>query len=252
LRNYAKKDACEWEKKGVDSITMTLYETIFVRRSVRRYDRAPLNGMVLSEIQQALDNVKQLPGQSAHFEIVGAETFKGGVAPHAILAYSKDSTIALTNIGYTLQGMELYLQGNGYGSVWSMAGPKERREDCRILMLFGKTDVPLRISEIDVRRKSVWDISNEDNAVARAARLAPSAFNFQPWKLAFSKKGVTVQSNTRTLGKLLASNTQMMIILRHVELALEHEGKIITAFIPTGNAKPFAIEVAFEGNRKPI
>jgi hypothetical protein len=52
------------------------------------------------------------------------------------------------------------------------------------------------------------------------------------------------------LGKLLTSNTQMIdlgIILRHVVLALEHEGKTITAFTPIGSANTFAVEVAFEG-----
>jgi nitroreductase len=96
----------------------------------------------------------------------------------------------LANIGYALQGVDLHLQSKGYGSLWSgMARPKESQENYRILLAFGNSTVPLRRGESDFKRKPVVEISNtppgtgEDNPVASAARLAPSAVNFQPWKL---------------------------------------------------------------------
>jgi nitroreductase len=117
---------------------MTLYETIFTRRSVRQYGKTPLSDAVLAEIQQVLNNVQQLPGQTARFEIVTADRFKLCPAPHAILAYSDDSDFALANIGYVLQGVDLYLQSKGLGSLWSAtARPKEPQEKYRILLAFG-------------------------------------------------------------------------------------------------------------------
>ena len=59
-----------------------------------------------------------------------------------------------------------------------MAKLVEKREDYRYLLAFGKIDVPFRAREQDFKRKSVLEISNEDNAVARTARLASSAANF--------------------------------------------------------------------------
>ena len=88
---------------------MTLYETIFVRRSARQYDMTPLDKAALSEIKQFLDSAKQLPGQTARFEIVNADKLKGCAAPHAILAYGDDTDAAMTNIGYTLQSVDLTL-----------------------------------------------------------------------------------------------------------------------------------------------
>jgi nitroreductase len=228
---------------------MTLYETIFVRRSVRQYDKTPLGEPELSEIREVLDRAERLPGQSARFEIANADALKGCAAPHAILAYGADDDLALTNIGYTLQSADLYLQSAGYGSLWmGMASPKAPQKDYRILLAFGKTSVPLRASEGEFKRKRVSEIGNEDNAVARAARLAPSAANFQPWKLLFSEGKVTVESNPNIVGKLLASKWQPIdlgIVLKHVALALEHDGKIVTAFSPLTGGKAFAVEVRY-------
>jgi nitroreductase len=58
---------------------MTLYETIFTRRSVRQYDEALPDAATLSEIQRHLDSVEQLPGQSARFEIVGRTNSKAAL-----------------------------------------------------------------------------------------------------------------------------------------------------------------------------
>ena len=231
---------------------MTAYETIFVRRSVRRYNQKALNEGDLAGIRQFLDNAKQVPGQSARFEIVNADKFKGCAAPHAVLAFAEDGAAAALNIGYVLQGLDLYVQSGGLGSLWmGMAKPVEKREDYRCLLAFGKTDVPFRAGDQDFKRKRVLEISNEDNAVARAARLAPSAANFQPWKLDFSPGKVTVRYNGQGIGKLLVGNLQMVdlgIVLKTIELALEHEGKK-AAITVCGSGKSCAAEAAYtEGN----
>jgi hypothetical protein len=230
---------------------MTLYETIFTRRSVRKYDMNSLDETVLAEIQAALDAVPQLPWQSAHFEIVYANTsgIRGGFAPYAILAYGDDNDISKVNIGYALQHMDLYLQSEGYGSIWcGMAGPKEPDDDFRILLNFGRTNMPMRGREKDFKRKKVLSISNEDNAIARAARLAPSAVNLQPWKLDFSDGKVTVLSQVRGFGKVIPGKLHMFdlgIVLKHVELAIRHEGRAIKSITPVADDETFAMEVSF-------
>ena len=218
---------------------MTLYETIFVRRSVRKYDNNQLDEPALQEIKNYIDNAKQLPQltqslqqmQLARFEIADSGKLKGGTAPYAILAYSKDNGAALINIGYTLQGADLWLQSKGYGSIWcGMASPKESSPDFRILLGFGKTSVPLRAGENDFKRKKLAAVSNEDNVITRAARIAPSAVNFQPWRLNFADGKITIHSNVSGLGKAFPGKLYLFnlgIITKHVELAFEHEGKII-------------------------
>ncbi|MDR1358194.1 MAG: hypothetical protein LBJ48_02395 [Coriobacteriales bacterium] len=228
---------------------MSLYETIFTRRSMRQYDETPLDAAALSEVQNYLDGAKQLPGQSARFEIVGKDKLKGGSAPYAILAYTDDSEEAWVNIGYTLQGVDLWLQSRGYGSVWSgMAAPLEKDPEYRILLGFGPTSVPLRTSENDFKRKTITEVSNEDNAVARAARLAPSAVNLQPWFLTFRDGKVEVRANVRGIGRVLPGRLWLFdigIVLKHVELALMHEGKTVTGLSIKGTGKNVAVAVSY-------
>ncbi|MDR3337622.1 MAG: hypothetical protein LBT16_10500 [Treponema sp.] len=228
---------------------MTLYETIFTRRSVRQYDKAPLDSTALSTVREVLDNAKQLPGQSARFDILTANFLKRCPAPQAILAFADNGAISSLNIGYTLQGVDLYLQSIGLGSVWlGSAKPAANPKDYRIILAFGKTEAPIRAGEREFKRKAVSEISNEDNAIANAARLAPSAVNFQPWKLHFTSDKVTVQSNSRGIGKLLMANFQKIdlgIVLKHIELAIEHEGKSVTAITPKEDSKTFSVEVSY-------
>lgn len=229
---------------------MTLYETIFARRSVRQYDQAPLDTAALSEIRSYAEGAKQLSEQRARFEIVGRDKIKGGFTPHAILAFSDDRDTELVNIGYTLQGVDLWLQSIGYGSIWcGMAKQKEKVEDYQILLGFGKTDVPLRTSESEFKRKKVADISNEDNAVARAARLAPSAVNFQPWKLYFESGRVTITSDVHGVGRVLPGRLYLFdlgIVTKHIEVALEQEGKKVTAIELGGKRKASMVEMRYE------
>ncbi|MDR1736354.1 MAG: hypothetical protein LBR85_05745 [Oscillospiraceae bacterium] len=229
---------------------MTLYETVFVRRSVRQYDKSPLDAGVLAEIQSYAAAAKQLPGQSARFKTVDSSGLKGGIAPYAILAHSGGTDAELVNIGYTLQGVDLYLQSAGYGSVWcGMASPREGAPDFRILLGFGKTEVPLRGGEGDFKRKKLSDISDADNAVARAVRLAPSAVNFQPWKLSFESGKFTLRVNVHGIGRVLPGKLYLYdlgIALKHAELALQHENKTVAAFSFGGNGKDFMVEARYE------
>jgi hypothetical protein len=228
---------------------MTLYETIFARRSVRQYDEALPDAAALSEIQRYLDSVEQLSGQSARFEIVGRDKLKGGFTPYAILAYSKEREKACVNIGYTLQGVDLWLQSQGFGSVWcGMATPLEKNPEYRILLGFGQTSVPLRKSEDDFKRKKISEISNEDNAIVRAARLAPSAVNLQPWWLTFSDRRVEAKVNVRGIGRVLPGKLWLFdigIVLKHIELALIHEGEVIKELAIKGSGKNLSVSASY-------
>jgi nitroreductase len=228
---------------------MSFYETIYTRRSVRQYDQSPLTAAELLDVETALNNTKQLPGQTGRFVLANADQLKGASAPHAILAHGEDTAIAMCNLGYVLASLDLQMQSSGLGSIiMGRAKPINPAPDYRILLAFGKTDVPLRKGESDFKRKSVLEISNEDNAIARTARLAPSAVNFQPWKLHFSPGKVTVKSDGRGIGKLLMSKMQKIdlgIILKYVELALENEGKTVRSVTPTSDGKGFAVDVVY-------
>jgi hypothetical protein len=159
----------------------------------------------------------------------------------------------MLNIGYTLQSVDLFLQSKGYGSLWSgMGKPTTPNADYRILLGFGNTNAPLRKGESEFKRRPILDISNEDNAIARAARLAPSAANFQPWKLVFSPRKVIVQPKSGGIGKMLTGKAQKIdlgICLRHIALALEHEGNTIASIAPESSGKSLLVEVSYQKSK---
>jgi hypothetical protein len=214
-----------------------LCDTIFTRRSVRKYDKTPLEESVLQDISEYLDDLEstgQLNEPKAGFEIVGTDKVRGP-APHYILAYCEKDDSAYVNVGYVLQKMDLYIQSKGLGSLY-LGGkrPSNASNGFCIMMAFGKTDVPLRNGEQDFSRLPMAEISS-DCSVAKYARVAPSARNTQPWKLTFEDNEVKVEYFGRGIFKgLLRKRLSMIdlgIVTRHVELGLLNEGKRISSIV---------------------
>ena len=229
---------------------MTLYETIFTRRAVRSYDMAALGSAALAEIRAFVSAIEQLDGQCARIEIVAADKVKNDIAPHYILAYCGAGDCAYMNVGYVLQKVDLYLQSKGYGSLWlGMAKPSEPNDDFCIMLAFGKTNVPPRQNNDEFKRLPIDEISNTDNDVAQAARLAPSAMNSQPWKLDFTENKVCIHYFGRGISKLILKNKlskiDLGIVSRHIELALLNEGKTVQRIFPQTDKKRFSIEVVY-------
>jgi nitroreductase len=228
---------------------MTLYETIAVRRSVRTYDKAPLSEAVLKDIEQYLGEIKQIPGAKAMFKIVSGDEVKGTDAPYAILAYCSGEDAEYANVGYVLEKADLYIQSIGLGSVWlGMAKPKEKQPTYCIMLAFGPTSVPLRSPGEDFKRLSVTEITETVNDVARAARLAPSAMNSQPWKLRFAEDKITVRLVGRGPAQMILrkrlNKIDIGIVTRHICEALLAEGKNILTITPKTRGKHFKIEIA--------
>jgi hypothetical protein len=212
----------------------------------------PLSAEELDDIKSFLESAEQLKGERARFEFVGGDKVNDGKAPHYILAFCKEDYAQYINVGYVLEKTDLYLQSKGFGSVWlGMAQPegKENKEDYCIMLAFGKTEQPLRNGAEDFNRLSVEEMSNEDNDIARAARLAPSAVNSQPWKLKFESGKITVEYQGRGLMKGILrkkmNKVDVGIITRHIELALLNEGKTISDIFIQGDGKSFAVEIFY-------
>jgi len=225
---------------------MTLYDTIFVRRSVRSYNNDAVSDDVLDMIEDHLDGLTQLKGQNATFRIV-----PGKKAPYAVLAYCEDGLSEYVNVGYCLQDIDLFLQSLGLGSLWygSRNPTKNGKDGHCITLAFGNTDVPFRKSEDDFKRMGVNEISNIDNIVARAVRLAPSARNTQPWNLTFEENSVLIEYRGRGMFKALLkkklSKIDMGIAAKCAELALIRDGKTVKDISVIGNDKEFAVRISY-------
>ncbi|MDR1641146.1 MAG: hypothetical protein LBT59_15750 [Clostridiales bacterium] len=233
---------------------MILRDAIFIRRAVRKYSTDLPSEEMQNDALTIARDADSLVGQKARFELAGKDRVSGSSAPCHILAYSESTDASVANVGYQLQKADLYLQSRGLGSIWLGSGkPKAAKDkaDFTFLLAFGKTAEPTRTGEADFNRLPVSEISNEDNPVANAIRLAPSAVNFQPWQLVFSPGKLVIKYKGRGPMKIVPMVKKMNkmdvgIAARHAVVELANEGKKVQSVKPVGEGNNFTIEITYE------
>lgn len=233
-----------------------LYETIFKRKSIRKYDVCPLDEKMLFEIREYINNVKPLYPEiriemriAQRHEIMIIMPIK---APHYLLFYSEDKEGSLVNAGYMLQQIDLFLSLNNIGSCYlglaqATKGAKESSKLGYVITLaFGNASEMLhRTAGSEFRRKPLLQITDITNNVAllETARLAPSASNTQPWFFTggdgFLHAYCVNPNSIKTLIYKKINKIDMGIVLYHLDLALQHDGKeIIFSIDETAQANP--------------
>jgi len=219
-----------------------IYETIFKRKSIRRYDLNSLDDDVLRDIEGEVARLEPLiPDINTDVLIISSEDVKTRMmkkAPHYLAVFSEDEKGYLTNVGYMLQQMDLLFAANGIGCCWqgipTIKDHVQRRSELKfvILLAFGKPDEPLYRSDIgEFKRKSldkITDISPTDNnrEILEAARLAPSATNSQAWYLSGDDGSIDVYSVKPNFIRSLVAKKYIPIdagiLIYHVMVAAKH------------------------------
>ena len=254
-----------------------LYEVIFKRKSVRKYDLALLDEKTLAEIAEFIDHVKPLfPEIKTKISIVGQEEVKVLLpikAPHYLLFYSEEKEGYLTNAGYMLQQIDLFLSSNGLGSCYlGMAHPAKATKEINngsglefvIAYAFGNATESVHRTDVSAfKRNALSEIFNftqgfELSQVANldkileAVRIAPSASNSQPWFFTMGNTQGNTQGNNQgnviihaycckpnIIKALLyekVNKIDMGIVFCHVGVAAKHFGNQVE-FIQDQTAK---------------
>ena len=162
-------------------------EIIRKRKSIRKYDLAPLDKAALKKVQEKIANVKALyPDIRYSIEIANKTKGMFNVkAPHYLIFRSEEKDGAYENIGFIGQQIDLFLSESGFGSCWLGASmPEDMKTSALpfvISISFGKPDESLYRALSDFKRKSLTEISEGADERLEAARLAPSALNAQKW-----------------------------------------------------------------------
>jgi nitroreductase len=219
-----------------------LYSTIFVRKSVRKYDLDPVDEDTLKAIAEHLQTLEPLHKDiKVEFKILSPDVVKRRVmreAPYYIAAFSEVKEGYLSNVGFMLQQMDLFLSANGVGSCWegiptlTKEGFASSRLKFIILLAFGKPQETLyRTQTSQFKRKSLREISDVKGAddLLETARLAPSARNAQEWFFTGDEHLVHAYYRRPSfISGLLVKKYPPMdagISLYHLKLAAEHFGK---------------------------
>ncbi|MBI5679624.1 MAG: nitroreductase [Methanobacterium sp.] len=219
-----------------------LYQVIFKRKSIRKYDLTPLDEDRLKEISDHLQTLEPLHKDiKIEFKILSPDLVKRRMmrkAPHYIAVFSEPKDGYLNNVGFMLQQMDLFFSANGLGSCWygipqlKKEGLKSSNLEFIMLMSFGNPQESLHRTNIsEFKRKSLQEISDIEGAdeILEAARLAPSAGNGQPWFFTGDKNAIHAYSIKPGFVRGLLTKKyppiDVGISLYHLKLAAEHFGR---------------------------
>lgn len=217
-----------------------LYEVMFKRKSIRKYDLDSLDKNELMNISAYMSTLKSMYNNiKTEFKIVSQNDVKSLLpwkAPHYIVAFSEVKDGYLTNMGFILQQMDLYFSANGIGSCWQ-GWPKPTKEikndsnlEFIIVIAFGKPAEPLyRGSVSEFKRKPFEQITSitDMKELLEPVRLAPSTR--QPWF--FTGREGIIHAYCIKTGFIKAlerfNKLEMGIGLCHLWIAAQHFGKEI-------------------------
>ena len=214
-----------------------LYNSIFKRKSVRRYENGPLDENTITKITDYMATVKPLYDNiKTELKILPANSVHGqfGVkAPHYLAIFSEEKESYLQNAGFILQQMDLYLSANSIGSCWlGLSKPSKQYINSSklsfvITLAFGKPSEQLHRSGVEefkrVPLERIRDADGMDDLLG-PARLAPSAANSQNWFFTGGGGRINV-----FVGKASIMNRWSLldggIAICHIWVATKHQGK---------------------------
>jgi nitroreductase len=216
-----------------------MYQAIFKRKSVRKYDSKPLDASTLMEIQSFVGTLEpMLSGIRTEVKFGESDALKGFFkmnAPHFLAIFSENKDGYLANAGFLMQQVDLFLSARGIGSCWqgglrpASREWKESELEYVISLALGQTSEKFhRESAKEFKRKALADITDISGFAAQmeAVRLAPSATNNQAWFFTDLARNGTIDAlceNSLTLSNMNRIN--IGIAFCHLWLASLHKGK---------------------------
>ena len=181
---------------------MNSFEAIFSRRSIRHFKQEKLDWEIIADLLDYANNLPMLmEGIAVEFKLVSNIEAKQGFygpfnvkAPYYLCISSEPKEDYMLNAGYLMQQINLYLTAKGLGTCFIVAYPGSglkatMKYEYVVALAFGKTKSPLTRELTEAKRLPeeaiiVYkeEVTPDIKQVLAAARLAPSAFNSQPWR----------------------------------------------------------------------
>lgn len=197
----------------------TVHDMIYGRRSVRRYADAVDLGRLKTVVDMGLKGAAALPdcpkptvqlmdGDYAESIFTGIMGHYGKVlAPAYLVVSARPEGPFFTQAGYVVEQLVLWLAAQGYGTCWIgiplntdeilKRCPLPEKEQYIILLAVGKPmgDTPLMRKVEGYQRREMQEMVTGEilpvyGPLLKAARLAPSASNGQPWHFVCKPEGI--------------------------------------------------------------
>ncbi|MCL2847285.1 MAG: hypothetical protein FWE13_00850 [Firmicutes bacterium] len=235
-----------------------LADAIYYRKSTRSYSDKVCELLEnKGDLVVAFGLEALLPDIKVSVRVLESHEVKNKKAKYCIGFYSEDKPLALENIGFIGQQLDLLLQSEGIATCWwGMKKPKKEFKcvdglDCFITMMAGKAKVDeKRAWPDDFKRKDTWSIvlgdyrdllqeetRIEDSRFLEVVRVAPSAVNRQPWlvKKVEGKYNFYLKNSKNPLDIIIGD-------MRNIDL-----GIAIAHFFVQAKAEGFNTEFGFGG-----
>ena len=222
---------------------MKLYDAIYVRKSIRNFQMTPLEDVQIKKIDQFIQNVQplfedllyQINIVTLPREVKGYFVSK---APYYLVFSGERNEDSYRNAGYILEQIVLYLTVKGIGSCYQGCAkiPDElltlqKSMEPLMIVAFGKPKNEWRKMSSEQKRLSVneltkWKTEPTDslNFILKAASLAPSSFNSQPWRFVVEGKEIHIfqKRNLSFLSSMQKMNAvDLGICMEHMMVAAE-------------------------------
>lgn len=222
---------------------MKLYDAIYIRRSIRKFQMTPLENTRIKKIDQFIRNVQPLFNDlSYQIDIVTLPTEVKGYfvskAPYYLVFSGERNEDSYRNAGYILEQIVLYLTVKGIGSCYQgcakmpdqlLTIPKSMEP--LIMVAFGKPKNEWRKMPSEQKRMSVdeltkWKTEPSDSLklILKAASVAPSSFNSQPWRFVAEEKEIHIfqKRNLSFLSSMQKMNAvDLGVCIEHMMVAAE-------------------------------
>lgn len=221
---------------------MVPYEAIFKRKSVRRFLMDALTEKQIADIVAYEKNLMaQEPAILTKMEII--DNTKGDIslhgmfsvkAPYYLVIYSEEKEGWLSNAGCLLEQMVLYMTTKGIGSVYlgNVKYEKNVIDHMKyvIMIAFGKTKEEVCRPSWKAKRLPLSSLLTEKEemnpnfaTMLEAARMAPSAYNRQPWYFEVFQKKIRIYYKKKSKMDKLSQMDEisMGIMLAHLLIAAD-------------------------------
>lgn len=224
---------------------MNIYEAIFCRMSVRKFRMEPIEEKRLEHLNRFIGMVTKLREEIPYrieikCPLLRKETIRGAgkaEAPYYLVFYSQLAEGYLENAGFILEQIVLYLTLKGIGSCYQgslrlTAGPEAAAEGMVpvIAVAFGLPAESCVRERGREQRRSLSsmvickeEVGDDVREILKAARVAPSAMNRQPWRLVVYHNRIHVfaKKSLPMFGQL--QRIDMGIVLCHIVAAAEEQ-----------------------------
>ncbi len=218
-----------------------LYQTIFKRKSVRKYQPGALDAQTMGKVEANLATLRPLfTDIRTELRVLGRDQIRGmfkSGAPHFLAIYSEGKGEFEANAGFILQQMDLFLSSQGLGTCYQgiAKASKEMSQidglSYVIMLAFGRPAEPIhRNSVSEFKREPLANIRDAQGAddLLEPARLAPSGVNHQRWFFTGDSRVINVYATKGLLGESF-NRIDAGIALCHIWLAASHLGKKVDA-----------------------